>query len=131
LRATRQATDCGCSFSDPVNTTPPADCRHCGVCCFSQKPDYVRVTGDDWARLGEDAERLAYFLDTRAFMRMTDGHCAALAIRRMPDGAARFFCTSYARRPQICRDLARGSGECLGELAAKGERVTAIAIERE
>jgi uncharacterized protein len=30
-----------------------------------------------------------------------------------------FFCTIYERRPQICRDLARGSPECEGERATK------------
>ena len=30
----------------------------------------------------------------------------------------------YAQRPQVCRDLARGSPECLGELAAKRGRTT-------
>lgn len=106
-----------------MNPTPSADCRRCGVCCFSQKPDYVRVTGDDWARLGANAEWLAYFSGTRAFMRMSEGHCTALETRRMPDGGVAFFCTIYEQRPQICRDLARGSWECLGELAAKADRV--------
>jgi Fe-S-cluster containining protein len=30
-----------------------------------------------------------------------------------------YFCTIYERRPQICRDLARGSPECEGERALK------------
>lgn len=98
---------------------PPADCRRCGVCCFSQKPDYVRVTGADWTRLGDVAERVAHFIGHRAFMRMRDGHCAALEINRDVGGAPEFFCAIYERRPQICRDLARGSAECAGELASK------------
>lgn len=104
----------------------PADCRRCGVCCFSAAPDYVRVTGEDWARLGAEADRWAHFLGHRAFMRMTDGHCAALAVQRGPDGAADFFCTIYERRPQTCRDLDRGSPSCAGELAAKAARVAAL-----
>ena len=79
----------------------------------------MRVTGDDWARLGAEAERVAQFVDNRAFMRMRDGHCAALEVRPTTDGAAEFFCTIYDRRPQICRDLARGSPECAGEIAVK------------
>lgn len=75
------------------------------------------VRGDDWTRLGEEAERVAQFIGNRAFMRMRDGHCAALEIRQTPGGAADFFCTLYGRRPQICRDLARGSPECAGERA--------------
>lgn len=83
---------------------------------------FVRVTGDDWARLGDDAERVAHFVGNRAFMRMRGGHCAALEVRRSQDGAPDFFCTLYERRPQICRDLARGSPECDGEIAAKAPR---------
>jgi hypothetical protein len=75
----------------------------------------VRVTGDDWRRLDDKAEGLAAFIEHRAYMRMTEGHCAALEIRCSPGGAAEFFCTIYERRPQICRDLARGSPECAGE----------------
>ncbi|WP_414662468.1 YkgJ family cysteine cluster protein [Horticoccus sp. 23ND18S-11] len=105
--------------------TAPTDCRGCGVCCYSLAPDYVRVTGKDWARLGADAERVAQFLGHRAFMRMTDGHCAALDQRIAPDGSADFFCTIYERRPQTCRDLGRGTPACLGELAMKQDRVKA------
>jgi uncharacterized protein len=101
----------------------PTDCRRCGVCCFSASPTYVRVTGDDWSRLGAEAERVAHFVENRAFMRMRDGHCAALEVRRGADGAADFFCTIYERRPQTCRDLARGSPQCLGEIATKGDAV--------
>ena len=61
-----------------------------------------------------------------AFMRMTDGHCAALAVRPIKasagesvEGASEYFCTIYERRPQICRDLARGSMECAGERSIK------------
>ena len=88
----------------------------------------MRVTGEDWTRLGEEAERVAHFAGrgNEAFMRMTDGHCMALTVRRTAarDGqdanvAMEFFCTIYERRPQICRDLARGSPECVGERAIK------------
>lgn len=63
---------------------------------------------------------MAHFVGHRAFMRMRDGHCGALEVRHPPDGAPDFFCTLYDRRPQICRDLARGSPECAGERATKG-----------
>lgn len=101
----------------------PANCLHCGVCCFSQLEAYVRVDGRDWDRLGDDAERWATFIGHRAFMRMDAGHCAALEVRRGATGAAEYFCRVYERRPQICRDLARGSPECEGERATKGARV--------
>lgn len=81
---------------------------------------YVRVTGEDWARLGERAETVAQFIGHRAFMRMREGHCAALEVRVDPaTGARDFFCAVYEWRPQVCRDLARGSPECEGERARK------------
>ena len=110
------------------------DCLRCGVCCHSNLDTYVRVSGDDWARLGVEAERVAHFIGNRAYMRMKAGAaggadgagcCAALDVRETAEGAGgrEFFCTVYERRPQVCRDLARGSPECAGELAAKAERV--------
>ena len=40
--------------------------------------DYVRVSGQDYARLGERVEELVWFDGNRAYMRMVDGHCGAL-----------------------------------------------------
>ncbi len=104
--------------------TIPTDCLRCGACCFSPAQQFVRVTGDDWARLGEAAERVAHFVGPgyRAFMKMHGGHCAALDVRAAAHWGTKFFCTIYERRPQICRDLARGSPECAGELALKTGR---------
>jgi hypothetical protein len=82
-------------------------------------PNFVRVTGDDYARLAERAEELVWFDGIRAFMRMADGHCSALAIDA---GSGRFVCGAYAERPQVCRDLARASGACLAEREQKAER---------
>jgi hypothetical protein len=103
------------------------ECLACGTCCFSRDERYVRVTGEDWARLGEDAERVAHFVGHRAFMRMnaTDGCCGALAI---DVAAGRFFCTIYEVRPTACRDLARGSAECAGERATKAGRPAAALL---
>ena len=110
--------------------TIPADCRRCGVCCYSVSAEYVWVRGDDWSRLGEEAERLAHFIGHRAFMRMKDGHCAALDVRRDAAGGPEFFCTIYEKRPEICRDLGRGSPECEADLEAKAAQVAA-AVARE
>ena len=77
----------------------------------------MAVTGDDHARLGDDVERYVVFHGNKAFMRMAHGRCAAL---RLEEG--RFLCGVYEGRPATCRDLARGSGACRGEIAAKGER---------
>lgn len=100
-------------------SNPPSDCLRCGACCHSPSERFVRVTGADWTRLGELAERLAHFTGrgNEAFMKMTAGHCAALEIRFDANHQPEYFCTAYDRRPQICRDLARGSPECAGERA--------------
>ncbi len=93
------------------------ECQSCGACCFGPGVRYVRVTGDDYARLGEHAERLTVFIENRCYMRMEGGHCAALAI----DAEGRFACRVYTLRPEVCRTLARGSGECQAELIQKRE----------
>jgi uncharacterized protein len=95
------------------------ECLDCGTCCFSLLETYVRIYGDDHARFGDRADALVRFDGTRAYMRMIDGHCGALVID-LPLG--RFFCSSYETRPQTCRDLARGSAACLGEIETKRER---------
>jgi Fe-S-cluster containining protein len=77
--------------------------------------------GDDHARLGEAAERLTVFVGNRCYMRMEQGHCAALA----RDAAGRFACTVYAQRPAVCRELERGSPACEAEQALKAARCDA------
>lgn len=99
-------------------TAVPVDCLRCGTCCFSDLPTYVRVTGDDHERLGDAADSLVHFEGNRAYMRMEDGHCAALGIA--PNGE--YACRIYPLRPQTCRDLEQGSGACEGELETKRER---------
>jgi Fe-S-cluster containining protein len=100
-----------------VSTVP--ECLACGTCCFSTLDRYVPVTGDDYERLGDDAEALVEFIENRAYMRMERGHCVAL---RVEAGAARFVCSIYERRPETCRAIERGSPACHGELATKGDR---------
>ncbi len=82
----------------------------------------MRVEGDDWSRLGDDAERVAHFMGNRAYLRMAEGRCAALAERRAEDGAREWWCTIYEKRPRVCRDLGRGSPECEAERELKGGR---------
>jgi len=95
------------------------ECLTCGSCCFSRLEAFVRVTGDDYSRLGDRAEELVWFDGIRAYMRMRDGHCAALQV---DSGSGQLVCQAYAVRPQICRDLARGSAQCAAERDAKSER---------
>jgi Fe-S-cluster containining protein len=93
------------------------ECTSCGACCFGQIERYVAVTGDDHARLGADAEVLTTFLENRCYMRMQDGHCAALRLE-----AGRFTCSVYEQRPAVCRELARGGPACAAEREQKRER---------
>ncbi len=94
------------------------------------------MTGDDHARIGDDADELVVFIGNQAFMRLSPAvageavrRCAALGID--PDTGT-FACKIYERRPTICRELERGSPECMGELATKrGRPVRALAIVRE
>jgi Fe-S-cluster containining protein len=105
----------------------PEDCTRCGTCCFSESERHARVTGDDHLRLGEDAEHLVAWIGNEAFMRLAPVHddgaslrkCAALEIDAVK---GTFACSVYDRRPQICRDLERGSPACRGELANKADR---------
>jgi Fe-S-cluster containining protein len=97
----------------------PPECLACGACCFSTLTTYVSVTGDDYARLGDDAAGLVSWDSNHAYMRLEDGHCAAL---RVDPIERRFVCTMYETRPQVCRDLARGPGACAGERQSKEER---------
>ena len=94
-------------------------CLACGACCFSRLTEYVRVSGDDYARLGEEAEALTVFVGNRCYMRMFEGHCASLVVDALTGELA---CSTYATRPEICRALARGSAECAGEIHEKHER---------
>jgi Fe-S-cluster containining protein len=79
----------------------------------------VRVTGDDYARLGDRAPELVWFEGNRAYMRMVDDHCSALQIE---PASGRFVCSAYQIRPEVCRVLERASGACRGELEAKAMR---------
>ncbi|MFO0650756.1 MAG: YkgJ family cysteine cluster protein [Polyangiales bacterium] len=100
-------------------------CLACGACCFSTLPEAVRVTGDDHARLGDDAERYATFIGHRCYMRIEDGHCAALEVT--PEGA--FACRVYERRPEVCRAVERASPACNAERWEKLDR-TVVALAR-
>jgi hypothetical protein len=116
LRATNRRTLLYLSLSSAPEL--PA-CLACGTCCFSLLETFVRVSGDDYARLAARADSLVWFDGNRAYMRMSEGHCSALVIDAR---SGQFVCGVYATRPQLCRDLARGSGACLAEREAKADR---------
>jgi len=103
----------------------PPPCLECGACCFSDLETSIRVTGDDHARLGAAADALVRFVGNRAYMRLVDGHCAALRV----EARGRFVCTVYESRPAICRDLARESPQCAAERFAKADRAGARLVQ--
>jgi hypothetical protein len=119
--------DCGAGWNafHPRAMEIPENCLHCGVCCFAKSGTYVRVSEADWIRLGADADRMARHVGRQVFMRMEDGHCAALQITTPRGALPVFFCALYDRRPQVCRHLARGSAACQTELRTKAARVVA------
>jgi uncharacterized protein len=100
------------------------ECLSCGACCFGRIERYVAVSGDDHARLGAAADALTVFLDNRCYMRMHDGHCAALRV----ESEGRFVCSVYEQRPSVCRELARGGPACAAERAQKHERARAALL---
>ncbi len=102
-----------------IDVSGVPECVACGCCCFSTNPEYLRVLGVDHERLGDDAERLTSFIENRAYMRLENGHCAALESDPV---ANRWYCTVYERRPDVCRWLERGSGQCRAERHEKAHR---------
>ena len=44
------------------------ECMACGACCFSTLPEYVRVFGSDWDRMGDEARALTQFIGNRCYM---------------------------------------------------------------
>ena len=78
------------------------------------------MTGDDYSRLGADSERWVTWQNNHAFMHMIDGHCVALKIEPGATGL-KFVCQIYERRPQTCRDLARGSPQCDADWSTKAQ----------
>ena len=98
-------------------------CLECGACCFSKLANYVRVEGADHALIGDRVAELTVFDGNRCYMRMSDGHCAALVV---DVNTQRFVCSIYRYRPAVCRDLERGSPACRAEIHEKGERPPAL-----
>ena len=122
------AARAGSADGESIGADVPA-CVDCGCCCFSKAAEFVKVTGYDYSRLGDRGHALVVWRGNRAFMRLTDGHCAALVIDAR---SGQFRCKVYDKRPEVCRALARGSGECAGEREVKAERpLVALRLARD
>jgi uncharacterized protein len=85
--------------------TPQVTCSSCEACCCRLEVMLVTDTGVPMRFVDVDQ------WGGSTMRRLDDGWCAAL------DRATR-LCTIYEKRPQICRDFAMGSDECLSERAA-------------
>lgn len=106
----------------PKTSPLPVDCTRCGACCFTEQPTYLPLFQVDLRRLVEHDLALIQRIGGRVHMRIEQGHCAAL---RADPKTARLLCSIYPRRPDVCRALARGSGECLQHHAQKRSRAKA------
>ncbi len=93
------------------------ECIECGICCNFDDPRYVWIFEDDEARLTDEDKKLTHWDNGRLFMRVKDGHCAALEVK---DGLS--ICSIYERRPFLCRDFVRG-GELCEQTIARGTGV--------
>jgi Fe-S-cluster containining protein len=91
------------------------DCQACGACCYGGE-EYVSVTGLDLLRLSpRRAGRYVVTRRDRSFMKMVNGHCAALHAR-----AGHYSCRVYGERPQACQVVEVGSRECLDARRRRG-----------
>ena len=88
----------------PLAEEPPElpPCVECGACCTFDDPRYAMLLEEDSERLLPEDHALTHWTAGRCFMRVVDGHCAAL---EQLDGMS--WCTIYERRPQVTRCRAR------------------------
>lgn len=87
-------------MSEPTSPEAPTPCFSCGRCCYGPT-DYVQLFEDDLLRLGPQLRlRLVTTRpdSDRLYLRMEDGHCAALDL-----SGGQFRCSIYEQRPLICR----------------------------
>jgi len=84
------------------------DCQACGACCYGPE-EYVSVNGADLCRFdGRTLGRYVVRRRDRVFLRMVQGHCAALHARQ-----GHFSCRIYSMRPTPCHVVEAGGRECL------------------
>jgi uncharacterized protein len=96
-------------------------CVACGACCFFDDPRYILVFEEDETRLGGQADLLTHWVGSRRFMRIEDGHCAALRV----EAHGAYVCSVYENRPRLCREFERGSLQCTRERTLKTPRALA------
>lgn len=104
------------------NLNTPEDCTLCGACCFTSQRVYLPLFGVDESRLTQEDQSLVAREGGQRCMRIVEGRCSAL---RADPKTSRLLCAIYLRRPDVCRSLARGSGECLRHHEEKREQASA------
>lgn len=70
----------------------------------------------DLERMDERAFALTEERDGHRFLRFAEGRCAALSLDHANSHVG---CSIYEMRPDVCRWLERGSGECRSQLESK------------
>ncbi len=91
------------------------DCQTCGACCYGGDA-YVSVTGPDADRMSRGTRaRMVVRHGERRYLRMLNGHCAALRARR-----GHYACRIYDERPTPCQRVEVGSRECLSARVRRG-----------
>lgn len=92
------------------------ECTDCGACCLNEHPRYIRVFAVDAERMSARAFAHTTTIGEERYLRFEGGRCSALGLDPKTDRVA---CGIYEERPDACRWLERGSGECRSQLAAK------------
>lgn len=103
-----------------IDTSDVPECTECGACCFTADLEYLPLFDGDRARLGTALAVHTVTTPRGTFMRLADGRCAALVLEAV---TGRALCSIYAQRPDVCRALERGSGQCRGDRRDKVELV--------
>ena len=99
------------------------DCRTCGACCYGDEM-WIHVMAVDDDRLGDDKVRHLTVLTQHGrgyfarSMKMEGGRCVAYR-DQLPDGAG-CGCSIYEVRPDICREFAAGTPDCLAARKRRG-----------
>jgi Fe-S-cluster containining protein len=97
------------------------DCQACAACCHGDE-GWVHVDASDDARVDASPALARLVVLTRhgayvkRSLKMIDGACAAL---ERIDGD-RWSCGIYVDRPNVCREVERGSDACRAARRARG-----------
>lgn len=99
------------------------DCQSCGACCAAGRHDgpqdyYVRLTPEDFDRLGARGKRLTVVYDNRCgetlrAMRFNKKGGRRTCIALEGEIGVRVSCAIYSDRPRVCKNFEPGDQLCL------------------